>query len=122
MPWIQGVGSDTRAPLVLIQDSRAHGTRCDFVVQYLPEPFARFSHGRGDENTNGLMPDVRGLWLRVQTNIGVQHSFAETQFWSGAPLFLHTGEIGTPEQKELNAKVDKQGSNPLNRMEGIEPA
>jgi len=34
--------------------------------------FARFSHGRGDDNVNALMPDVRGLWVRLLTNLGVQ--------------------------------------------------
>jgi hypothetical protein len=34
--------------------------------------FARFSHGRGDDNVNGLMPDVRGLWVRLLTSAGVQ--------------------------------------------------
>ena len=34
--------------------------------------FARFSHGRGDDNVNALMPDVRGIWVRLQTSAGVQ--------------------------------------------------
>jgi hypothetical protein len=34
--------------------------------------FARFSHGRGDDNVNALMPDVRGLWVRLLLNAGVQ--------------------------------------------------
>src|SRR5262249_58626783 len=34
--------------------------------------FARLSYGRGDDNVNGLMPDVRGLWLRLKTSRGVQ--------------------------------------------------
>jgi hypothetical protein len=34
--------------------------------------FARFSYGRGDDNLHALMPDARGLWVRLLTRTGVQ--------------------------------------------------
>lgn len=50
--------------------------------------FARLSHGRGDDNVDGLMPDVRGLWVRLQAAVGVQDLTAT----NGEVPFAHVPE------------------------------
>ena len=50
--------------------------------------FARLSHGRGDDNVDGLMPDVRGLWVRLQATGGVQDLTAT----NGEVPFAHDPE------------------------------
>ncbi len=54
----------------------------------IQDGFARLSYGRGDDNLNALMPDVRGLWLRLQAASGVQDLTAT----NGEVPFAHDPE------------------------------
>jgi hypothetical protein len=94
---------DPRLPLAVRTALLSSGLKIDG-----DHAFARLSYGRGDDNRNGLQPDVRGLWVRLQTPTGVQDitgTNAEVPFFRRPEELIAFGEATTDLVKDLNAAL-----------------